>query len=54
MRGSKLLFKAGKVIDNVMGVAKKAEDAISGAVGKFMTKAKGLTSNFSPGDLAKS
>ncbi|CAI6064574.1 hypothetical protein PAECIP112173_01928 [Paenibacillus sp. JJ-100] len=30
----------------------KAEDSISGALGKVMTKAKGLASNFSPANLA--
>jgi len=55
-KGSKLISKAGKVIENLMAVANKvmdkAGDTISGALDKVMTKAKGLASNFSPADLA--
>ncbi|KAG2872959.1 hypothetical protein PC114_g26097 [Phytophthora cactorum] len=44
--------KAGQVAKAMGDLAKKAGDTISGALGKVMTKAKGLASNFSPADLA--
>lgn len=49
---TKIADKAGQVAKAIGDLANKAGDAISGALGKVMTKAKGLMSNFSPADLA--
>ncbi|WP_254438289.1 GH-E family nuclease [Paenibacillus sp. DCT19] len=49
---TKIADKAGQVAKAIGDLANKAGDAISGALGKVMTKAKGLASNFSPADLA--
>ncbi|CAI6064816.1 hypothetical protein PAECIP112173_01937 [Paenibacillus sp. JJ-100] len=49
---NKVMDKAGQVAKAIGDLAKKAGDSISGALGKVMTKAKGLASNFSPADLA--
>ncbi|WP_231952433.1 GH-E family nuclease [Paenibacillus sp. AD87] len=49
---NKVMDKAGQVAKAMGDLAKKAGDTISGALGKVMTKAKGLASNFSPMDLA--
>gem|GEM_PF-2117952 len=49
---TKIADKAGQVAKAIGDLANKAGDAISGALGKVMTKAKGLASNFSPMDLA--
>ncbi|KAG2882952.1 hypothetical protein PC115_g21794 [Phytophthora cactorum] len=49
---NKVMDKAGQVAKAMGDLAKKAGDTISGALGKVMTKAKGLASNFSPADLA--
>ncbi|MFB8375155.1 hypothetical protein [Paenibacillus taichungensis] len=49
---NKVMDKAGQVAKAMGDLAKKAGDTISGALGKVMTKAKGLVSNFSPMDLA--
>ncbi|CAH1225281.1 contractile injection system protein, VgrG/Pvc8 family [Paenibacillus sp. JJ-223] len=48
----KVMDKVGQVAQAVGSLAKKTGDAISGALGKVLTKAKGLASNFSPMDLA--
>ncbi|WP_236421094.1 DUF4164 domain-containing protein [Paenibacillus sp. JJ-223] len=48
----KVMDKAGQVAKAVGDLAKKTGDAISGALGKVLTKAKGLASNFSLMDLA--
>lgn len=50
---TKIADKAGQVAKAIGNLANKAGDAISDALGKVMTKAKGLVSNFSPADLAK-
>ncbi|MCK6149679.1 contractile injection system protein, VgrG/Pvc8 family [Paenibacillus silvae] len=50
---TKIADKAGQVAKAIGNLANKAGDAISDALGKVMTKAKGLMSNFSPADLAK-
>ena len=49
---NKVMDKAGQVAKAMGDLTKKAGDAISGALGKVMTKAKGLASNFSPMDPA--
>ncbi|MFB8375152.1 hypothetical protein [Paenibacillus taichungensis] len=49
---NKVMDKAGQVAKAMGDLAKKAGDTISGALGKVMTKVKGLASNFSPVDLA--
>ena len=49
---NKVMDKTGQVAKAIGDLAKKAGDTISGALGKVMTKAKGLASNFSPADLA--
>jgi hypothetical protein len=48
---NKVMDKAGQVAKAMGDLAKKAGDTISSALGKVMTKAKGLASNFSPADL---